>query len=316
MNRGGTVFLHADDFGMNTAITDGIVTGFTHGLLTSASILANAPGFADAVRRWKWLEQERAAGRLSSAGGRGALGDNGEYPFDLGVHLNLTEGRPLTPGFPAEFLDATGRFPGIASALRRLTLHAGRLRVPVLQELSAQVERVMDAGLRPAHLNGHHYVELIPQLAEPIMALALRFQIPAVRAARERHLWLALRNHPAPATNTCLAFVKAGLAHRLRRRLCNHLVSADAFCGTAHAGRMSLDLLQRSIRRMRPGSTLEVGLHPGHAPDTTGGRPIAGHWRDPLEDLRPAELTMVRSSQLVDLFASAGVRLGRIASMS
>lgn len=316
IQNGGRIFLHADDFGMNTSVTEGIVTGFTHGLLTSASILANAPGFAEAVHRWKWLDQERAAGRLASADNRRLLGDDAACPFDLGVHLNLTEGTPLTSGFPTECLDATGRFTGIGSMLRRLTMNAARLRTPVLQELSAQVERVIDAGLRPTHLNGHHYVELIPALAEPIKALAARFQIRAFRAAHEQHVWLALRSHPSPATNTCLALVKVGFARRLRRRFRNQLAFADAFCGTAHAGRMSLDVLQRSIRRLTPGATLEVALHPGHAPATPASRPITDHWQDPLEELRPSDLTMVRSSQLFDLLASADVRLGRIALMS
>ena len=39
----GTIILHADDFGMNPAVTAGIVRGFEHGLLTSTSLLTNAP---------------------------------------------------------------------------------------------------------------------------------------------------------------------------------------------------------------------------------------------------------------------------------
>jgi predicted glycoside hydrolase/deacetylase ChbG (UPF0249 family) len=313
MNARSRIVLHADDLGMNAAVNEGIMSGFVHGLLTSTSIMANAPEFVDGVTRWTSLNQEFMAGRLVSADRRRALGDHGDSAFDIGVHLNLTQGMPLTSGFPAECRDALGRFAGIGLMLRRLTLSSASLRSAVRQELEAQIARVVDAGLRPTHLNGHHYVELIPALAEPIQALAARFQIPAVRMARETNVWLALRNHPAPATNLCLTLVKSGLAARLRQNIRDHLAVADAFCGTAHAGRVTLDVLRESIRALRPGCTLEVGLHPGQAAQPTADREAAKGWHDSIADLRPVELAMLQSSELFDLLVSKNLQLGRIA---
>ena len=59
----------------------------------------------------KSLEADRAEARLPSMAVRRRLGDP-DCPFDLGVHLNLTQGRPLTDRYPPELLDAAGRFPG------------------------------------------------------------------------------------------------------------------------------------------------------------------------------------------------------------
>ena len=61
------LILHADDFGMNRPVTDGIVRGFTYGLLTSTAVLANAPDTDEALKAWGQLEQRRLAGRLPSA---------------------------------------------------------------------------------------------------------------------------------------------------------------------------------------------------------------------------------------------------------
>ena len=109
--------LHADDFGMNRAVSDGILHGFRHGLLTSTSLLANAPDAARALSHWKELLADQAAGRLPSAEVRRRLGDP-DCPFDLGVHLNLTQGRPLGGDrYPAELLDPQGRFPGVFLAV-------------------------------------------------------------------------------------------------------------------------------------------------------------------------------------------------------
>ena len=114
------IALHADDLGMNPAVSDGIIQGFEVGLLTSTSLLSNAPDAARALDRWRQLESRRSQGRLASMARRERLHDPAQ-PFDLGVHLNLTQGRPLTgAGFPAELLDANGCFPGVFGLFRRL----------------------------------------------------------------------------------------------------------------------------------------------------------------------------------------------------
>ena len=77
MGRTGTdqqrrIVFHADDFGMSRAVSDGVLQGFAHGVLTSTSVLANAPDVSRALGCWKDLEADRAAGSLASA--RGAAG--------------------------------------------------------------------------------------------------------------------------------------------------------------------------------------------------------------------------------------------------
>ena len=114
-----TLVLHADDLGMNPAVNAGIECAFAHGLLTSASILANGPACTEALRSWKRLQEAQCSGSLWSTSARLKLGD-GLRPFDLGLHVNLTQGRPLTPGFPAELLDASGQFPGVFRLFQRL----------------------------------------------------------------------------------------------------------------------------------------------------------------------------------------------------
>src|SRR3974390_2075132 len=99
------IALHADDFGFNRAIDAGIVRGFEDGLLTSTSLLANAPEAASALDAWRQLAARQSERILPSMPRRQALGDR-DQPFDLGVHLNLTQGRPLTgQNFPDELLD-------------------------------------------------------------------------------------------------------------------------------------------------------------------------------------------------------------------
>ena len=160
-----TVVLHADDLGLNRAVTEGILRGFTHGLLTSTSVLANAPYAAQAIVAWKELTRRGSESWPSLALRRGL--DDARRPADLGVHLNLTQGRPMTGDkYPDALLDREGLFPGIFSLFARLRrgeadCHARAIR----DELAAQIAMVVDHGVRPTHLNGHQYVELLPVVA-------------------------------------------------------------------------------------------------------------------------------------------------------
>ena len=311
------IFLHADDLGLNRCVTDGILAGFTEGLLTSTSVLANAPAFEYAVSRWKRLEQERVSGCLASAAKRQLLNDDGTCPFDLGVHLNLTQGRPLTPAFPKELLDDTGRFPGVGRIFAQLFWRADRWREAIHRELSAQIERVLDNGLKPTHFNGHQYVELMPGVAEIILQLAERFQIRVVRVAFERRVATAFCGNPRPISNWCLAHVKHCFAGQFRKRMAHGpLHHADQFCGTAHAGHVSLNVLRKFVVGLPRHASLEIGLHPGMEPTEIDLPATAAGWFDPLANLRPQELAMLQSPHTAQVLASERLCLSRLANLS
>ena len=63
------VVMHADDLGMSRAVSEGILRGFSHGLLTSTSLLANAPDAARAMTQWTELARAGQAGELHAWSG-------------------------------------------------------------------------------------------------------------------------------------------------------------------------------------------------------------------------------------------------------
>ena len=245
----GQVVLHADDLGFNRAVTDGILHGFRCGLLTSTSLLANAPDAARALDEWQQLLDEQATGFLPSADVRRRLGDPATA-FDLGIHLNLTQGRPLSgAAYPAELLDRDGRFPGVWTLFRRLRRPRPDWLAAVKAELARQIELVLDHGLRPTHVNGHQYIEMLPAVAAMLPELLERYAIRVVRVAAERSLFrtTVLRNLAVP--QWLLAQVKRW--HALRFGRCMDAVGiahTDAFFGTAHAGRIDLRLMRVFLR--------------------------------------------------------------------
>jgi predicted glycoside hydrolase/deacetylase ChbG (UPF0249 family) len=303
--------LHADDLGMNRAVTAGVLGGFRDGLLTSTSLLANAPDASAALEQWKTLLAEHAAGSLPSAARRKKL-DDPLRPFDLGVHLNLTQGRPLSGLYPAELLDSEGRFPSIFTLFARLSRYGGRLQAAVLAELAAQVQMVCDCGLRPTHLNGHQYIEMLPVVREVMPELLSRFRLGVVRVACEPGLWRStvLRGQVG---HWPLAAVKHLFARRFRARMDRlKIMHPAAFFGTAHAGRVDLGLLRRFLISAGPNRLVEIALHPGEPPEGVSSEDQAAGWQDPLAGWRPNELRMLTSAELAGYLASTGWRLGRL----
>jgi len=309
------IALHADDLGMNAAVTDGILRGFDEGLLTSTSLLSNAPDASRALDCWRQLELQRREGRLKSAGRRRRLDDPAQ-PFDLGVHLNLTQGRPMTGAhFPAELLDADGRFVGVFGLFRRLQ-HCQRPALERLdEELTSQVRFMLDRGHKPTHLNGHQYIELLPAVAPLVESLLERFGIPAVRVAwepswRRSIAWPGIR-----ATQWLLGGAKKFYAGRFRRRISGRKTcAADGFFGTMTAGTTTAAMLRRFLAASRGCRLVEVGLHPGLETPASSSKRCDG-WFDPLAASRPRELALIASCELEEHFAAEGCCLGRLAEL-
>jgi chitin disaccharide deacetylase len=296
---------------MNRSVTAGIIRGFTHGLLTSTSLLANAPDAEAAIGAWRLLEEQRVAGRLPSAEARETLREPA-HVFELGIHLNLTQGRPLTQCYPPQLLDRAGCFCGIGRLFRHLRRRRPAFEPAIRSELSAQIEFLKDRGIQPTHLNGHQYIELLPGLRGTIRGLLTRYGITTLRVARERGLARTTLLNRLAVANWSLAHVKrfyAGMLFREARRW--DLRFPSAFFGTSHAGRVDLRLVQQFVASGHGCRLIEIGLHPATFTTALNAEPVAG-WEDPLAHHRPQELQMLTSTALVEFLHSRGLALGRL----
>jgi predicted glycoside hydrolase/deacetylase ChbG (UPF0249 family) len=306
--------LHADDLGMNRAVNEGILRGFRQGLLTSTSLLANAPDVVWALEQWKLLSEEHAAGQLPSANARRKL-DDPVRPLDLGVHLNLTQGRPLTGDrYPIELLDAEGRFPGVFSLFVRLRRWGEKFREAIRAELERQVQVIADHGRQPTHLNGHQYIEMMPAISAILPDVMERFGINAVRVACEPSLFRTTALHGFRVWRWPLAKVKHRFARRFRAMINGRgIAHPDAFYGTAHAGSVDLALLRLFLASGRKHPLVEIALHPGEAAEEVPLDQKVDGWHDPLAAFRPGELQMLVSDELATLLERSGRRLSRLA---
>lgn len=234
------LIVNADDFGWSTGVNRGIIEAHRTGILTSTTLLANFPAFADAVR---------LAGETPTLG--------------VGLHLNLVHGPPLCP--PARIpslVDHTGRFPGAATFLRRLLL--GRVRPTDMdQELRAQYERFHAHLGAPTHLDSHKHMHAFGGFRLAALRLAGALPHPRLRCPEE----------PIPGVGTvpfairAKAWLLARAARRLRAQAHESGVSTnEQFRGLALARAFTVPTFVALLAALVPGST-EIMCHPGYASD-------------------------------------------------
>lgn len=266
----------ADDVGLHAGMTAGALQAHDHGIVTAVSVAANGGAFAEAA----------ASLRLRPA-------------LDVGVHLVLTEERPLSP--PAEIPSLLGsgdRFlPGFrAFAWRYL---AGRVRESEVElEWRRQIERVVAAGLRPMHLNAHQHLHVLPRLFPIAMRLAAEAGIAFVRVPADPAAGqgLAPRNWEIAVLNHCgrraRATLPAGALSRLVRRT----------LGVMDAGRLSVERLGRALAAVEDVS--ELVCHPG-LDDAALER--AYRWRYRWQE----ETAVLCDPRVAEMVRSAGVETSR-----
>lgn len=134
-----TLIVHADDFGLSANVNECIDTCFITGALSETSLMVNMPCASNAV------EMARKAG----------------YDNRVGLHLNLTEGTPLTDDILREesFCGKDGRFNKVFHLSRRKRLWlSGRERNALRKEIVAQIERFCDYNGLMMRIDSHHHV--------------------------------------------------------------------------------------------------------------------------------------------------------------
>jgi predicted glycoside hydrolase/deacetylase ChbG (UPF0249 family) len=166
--EGFPLIVHADDFGETVDITDGIRLCIEAGVVTSTSIMANMPATVYAITFARTL-----ADRAS-----------------FGVHLNFCEGRPMTAG--TTLIGKRGELHGKrALFVRAMT---GMLSLRELEaEVTAQLARVYDAGVRISHVDGHKHLHQLPIVSAAVANVLPRFGIERVRITRLRRVSAAGR---------------------------------------------------------------------------------------------------------------------------
>ncbi|MDQ3814387.1 MAG: ChbG/HpnK family deacetylase [Armatimonadota bacterium] len=228
--------VNADDFGLSTGVNRGIEASFHDGILRSASLMPNGDAFADAVRIARQTP---------------ALG--------VGIHLCLVGERCVAPHEElGGLVDDAGFLPASYTAFVRGYYQRRFTRRDIRREVAAQVQRVLDAGIRPTHLDSHQHVHLSPAVFDIALAAARAANIAVIRVPHERRpLKDGLNTRGVQLRILALLCRRAARrAHRARLRF------ARSFWGLNVSGALDESALLRVLENARPGVN-EVMAHPG-----------------------------------------------------
>ena len=185
------------------------------------------------------------------------------------------------------------------------------------RELEEQVQFVCDHGLKPTHLNGHQYVEMLPEIRRLVPALLEKFRIPTVRVAFEPSLFRSTVLGRFQPWKWPLGRLKRCFATRLRTQMDRLGVAhPGAFYGTVHAGGIDMRTMRCFLSDARRFVLVEIGLHPGETPCALPAEQAAGGWHDPLASTRCDELQLLVADDLAAFMEAQGLRLGRLSSQS
>jgi len=228
--------VNADDFGLTAGVSRGVARAFDRGILSSASLLANMPGFDEAIR----VARKRPS-------------------LSVGLHLNLTEGNPVSaPEQVKSLVDSSGSFYSYRSFSLRLL--SGRInREELRAEVLAQLARLRDAGIAVSHIDGHRHIHLLPLFFDLVATIAEEQGIAYVRCP-------AASGEGGGATGVAaarsLGLVGFGRLHQ--GKLSEHgLQSADAFLGAAFRANPKVLPEARSRLGELPAGLTEWMVHPG-----------------------------------------------------
>lgn len=205
------LIINADDFGYTKEVNLGILDGHRFGTITSTTIMTNQAFFDHAI---------------------------GIYPKSLGigVHLNLTWGRSL---------HTKEKF----SSLNKEKIILGLLKKEFVEkEFRAQIESLLEVGIRPDHLDTHHHMHAFSPVTETIVSLAKEYHIYKIRWPKEKTVFDPLS----------LNYLKQQLI-RKNLGICP-LKTTDHFFGIYYAGKPTL---KHFLSYLDFKGSAEICCHPG-----------------------------------------------------
>ncbi len=259
--------VNADDFGFTRDVNAGIVEAHTKGILTSTTLMANGAAFDDAVR---------LAGEVSS--------------LDIGVHLVLVGGESV--------VDPQRSFPKTVSQLMKAVV----LReIRVYDELRAQMVKILDAGVRPTHLDTHKHTHLFPPVLEAVVRLSEEFGVRWVR----RPFDLPITGSPSavPLPKRAISRMFGSVRGQFHKKLAKHgCRTTDWFAGFQITGRFHAEDVVHLLENLPEGST-EFMVHPGFCTDELRAA------RTRLKESREAELRALVDPRVTAAVERLGIRL-------
>lgn len=255
------IIFNADDFGLSAGVTRAIVQASRIGVVRSTTAMV-CRGNDDIIRT---LAPEMAGG--------------------IGLHLQLTDGKPLLPISKIRTLvGEDGRFPRGRKGIANTDPDEVRL------EWKAQLDLLQSLGVRPTHIDSHHHVHMLENILPIYTEFARENGLPA--RSGPRFVFDALKAAGVDCPHVCVKGWSVGLTSS------EQMVNAI-----------------RTAIRSNPDKVIEFVCHPGLADKESAGTSTQVsvwkrflHWKKPVEPAAAPTWVSARELELQALCAPELVR--------
>lgn len=160
---GRRLIVNADDFGLSPSVNEAVIRAHRNGILTTASLMVNEPGFDDAVK----LATENPK-------------------LGVGLHITLLHGHSALPheAIPG-LVNRRGEFSNSPVGVGMKYFFNVGLREQLRAEIHAQFEKFHSTGLKLDHVNGHLHLHLHPVIFKILMENSDTLGIHHLRLTRD-----------------------------------------------------------------------------------------------------------------------------------
>ena len=276
------LIINADDFGLTSGVNRAIVEANRSGVLTSATIMANARAFSEAASLAKT-----------------------QPSLKTGCHIVLIDGEPVSANL-ASLTNGSSRF---RSSLKDFALAAVRRRLSpeeIQREAEAQIRKVQSLGVSLTHIDSHKHTHMFPHVLGPLLRAARACNIRAVRNPFEPlRAWPGGMLLGVPTLWLRCAGVMAFqmFASKFHRALKEEgIVSTDGTVGITATGKLDQKMLLLILSAL-PQGTWELVCHPGYS---DGDLRSAG---TRLTTSREIELSALTSAETKEALARQKIEL-------
>jgi chitin disaccharide deacetylase len=242
------LIVNADDFGYTAGVNRAIVEAHTRGIVTSSTLMANGPAFAEAARLAKLTPS-----------------------LSVGCHVVLIDGEPLLPSNQIPSLSATNASPsqfrdGLMSfAARALSSLLNGQEIEA--EATAQIRKLQSAGITVSHFDTHKHTHIFPQVLKPLLRASANCGVRAVRnpfGPRRPLRSSELLAKPGLWKRTAEVRILRAFASKFRASVDRQGFSTpDGTLGIEVTGVLD-ERLFRAIAETIPEGTWEFVCHPGY----------------------------------------------------
>lgn len=281
------LIINADDFGLTAGVNRGILEAHGHGVVTSATLMATASAFAEAV------QLAQSAPRLG-----------------VGCHLVLVDGSPVLSAaqIPSLIVGRNehkdgARFREGLGSFALLAIFGRLVPEQIEAEATTQIRKLQSSGVAVSHLDSHKHTHMFPQVLRPLLRAAKACGVRALRNPFAPIRGMLLGERSSSWNRWMRVRALQNLAGEFRRTVREAgMITPDGTFGIVATGALD-DRLFRFMVEKLPEGTWEFVCHPGYNDAALQGV------RTRLRESRALELRFLTSTATHDLLARSGIQL-------